>query len=368
MPRSIEEIDAELEEVRRQKALRNALGYKQARTKAILTRDTSDLNNVYRGLDAILEREAQRDFQAAENEKSRQSTEYIALMNKIDSDREKRDLILRDVQAENAILDDMEANPDKYTTGQVKKQRAYVKHYERRAAEMGIDLGQSNSSKGNEQVGGSVNSSDEADGKRKRYMDYKKKYDTVDDPNLASADHYKLAGELEGSEFANDPVFADDVRGLMFRHYQKGDEKANANAKAGIDAYKVIAENPGRATEAQLKEGLKKLSEIGKDRFGNWRPNASEYSFKFQGELNKRESNRKYVQQIKDILDGWPISKFNKAISDAKVGDSNSKEGAKIMIPVGNRSETGYVTENNGYLSVHSKPNGGGWLMHQRKL
>lgn len=365
MPRSIEEIDAELEEVRREKALRNALGYKQARTKAILTRDTSDLNNVYRGLNSILEREAQQEFQAAENEKSRKSTEKIARMNKEDSDKETRDQILRDVQAETAILDDMEANPDKYTIGQVNKQRAYVKYYERRAAEKGIDLGQSNDQKDNEKVGGSVNS---ADGKRNRYLAYKKKYDTVDNVNLTSDDHYKLAKELEGSEFANDPVFADDVRGLMFRHYQKGDEKANANAKAGIDVFKAIAENPGRATDDQLNEGLQKLSEIGKDRFGNWRPNASEYTFKLQGELDKRGRNRAYRKQIEDTLNSWSIAKFNKAISDAKVGDSNSSEGAKVMIPVGSRSETGYVTKNNGWLYVHSKPKGGGWLMHRRKL
>ena len=62
------------------------------------------------------------------------------------------------------------------------------------------------------------------------------------------------------------------------------------------------------------------------------------------------------------------IGNFNKAISDAKIGESNSKEGAKVMIPVGNRSETGYVTKNNGWLYVYSKPNGGGWLMHKRKL
>lgn len=337
MPRSIEEIDAELAEVRREKALRNALGFKQARTKAILTRDTSDLNNVYRGLNSILEREAQQEFQAAENEKSRQSTEKIARMNKEDSDKETRDQILRDVQAETAILDDMEANPDKYTVGQVNKQRAYVKYYERRAAEKGIDLGQSNDQKDNEKVGGSANSSDGADEKRKNYMAYKKKYDTVDDVNLTSADHYKLAGELEGSEFANDPVFADDVRGLMFRHYQKGDEKANANAKAGIEAFKAIAENPGRASEAQLNEGLKKLSEIGKDRFGNWRPNASEYTFKFQGELDRRQRNANWDKKVDKAFVDFPKEKAERAADAAE-----RKEDNQVTVDVGRTPVHGY--------------------------
>lgn len=363
--RTLEEVDADIAETKRQIELGNAFNRRAARFDYILEGDRSGLDAIGQALNNAIERERQQKFQAAENEKTRQSTEKIARMNKEDSDKETRDQILRDVQAETAILDDMEANPDKYTIGQVNKQRAYVKYYERRAAEKGIDLGQSNDQKDNEKVGGSVNS---ADGKRNRYLDYKKKYDTVDNVNLTSDDHYKLAKELEGSEFANDPVFADDVRGLMFRHYQKGDEKANANAKAGIDVFKAIAENPGRATDDQLNEGLQKLSEIGKDRFGNWRPNASEYTFKLQGELDKRGRNRAYRKQIEDTLNSWSIARFNKAISDAKVGDSNSSEGAKVMIPVGNRSETGYVTKNNGWLYVHSKPKGGGWLMHRRKL
>lgn len=348
--RTLEEVDADIAETKRQIELGNAFNRRAARFDYILEGDRS-------GLDAI----GQAIAAAEQNRLNRESAERLAKASKAEADKETRDQIVRDVQAESAILDDMEANPDKYTIGQVNKQRAYVKYYERRAAEKGINLGQSNSQKA---PGGA----DDADGKRKRYLDYKKKYDTVDNVNLTSDDHYKLAKELEGSEFANDPVFADDVRGLMFRHYQKGDEKANANAKAGIDVFKAIVENPGRATDDQLNEGLQKLSEIGKDRFGNWRPNASEYTFKLQGELSKREGNRAYVKQIKDTLNGWSIAKFNKAISDAKVGESNSKEGAKVMIPVGNRSETGYVTKNNGWLYVHSKPNGGGWLMHKREL
>ena len=75
MARSIEEIDAELAEVDRQIAMRNALGYKVARTKAILDHDTSGLDRVYAALNAAeqnrIAREAQQAFQASEAEKTR---------------------------------------------------------------------------------------------------------------------------------------------------------------------------------------------------------------------------------------------------------------------------------------------------------
>lgn len=75
MARSIQEIDAELAEVDRQIAMRNALGYKMARTKAILDHDTSGLDRVYAALNAAeqnrIARESQQAFQAGEAEKTR---------------------------------------------------------------------------------------------------------------------------------------------------------------------------------------------------------------------------------------------------------------------------------------------------------
>lgn len=70
--RSIEEIDAELAEVDRQIAMRDALGYKMARTKAILDHDTSGLDRVYAALNQAeqnrIAREAQQAFQTSERE------------------------------------------------------------------------------------------------------------------------------------------------------------------------------------------------------------------------------------------------------------------------------------------------------------
>ena len=84
--RSIQEIDAELAEVDRQIAMRDALGYKMARTRAILDHDTSGLDRVYAALNqaeqnriareaqqafAIKQMEAQQAFQSGEAEKTR---------------------------------------------------------------------------------------------------------------------------------------------------------------------------------------------------------------------------------------------------------------------------------------------------------
>ena len=70
--RSIQEIDAELAEVDRQIAMRDALGYKMARTKAILDHDTSGLDRVYAALNQAeqnrIAREAQQAFQTSERE------------------------------------------------------------------------------------------------------------------------------------------------------------------------------------------------------------------------------------------------------------------------------------------------------------
>ena len=70
--RSIEEIDAELADVDRQIAMRDALGYKMARTKAILDHDTSGLDRVYAALNQAeqnrIAREAQQAFQTSERE------------------------------------------------------------------------------------------------------------------------------------------------------------------------------------------------------------------------------------------------------------------------------------------------------------
>lgn len=72
MARSIEEIDADIAAVQQQMSMRNALGYKTARAKAILDHDTSGLERIYSLMNQAeqnkLQREAQQAFQTSERE------------------------------------------------------------------------------------------------------------------------------------------------------------------------------------------------------------------------------------------------------------------------------------------------------------
>ena len=98
--RTLADIDNEIASVEQQIALRNALGFKMARTKAILDHDTSDMNRVYSALATAeqnrLAREAQeRDmaaqqkFTSEQNDLNRKNTLEIALMNKQEAAAER---------------------------------------------------------------------------------------------------------------------------------------------------------------------------------------------------------------------------------------------------------------------------------------
>lgn len=70
--RPIEEIDADIAAVQQQIAMRNALGYKTARAKAILDHDTSGLERIYSMMNQAeqnkIARDAQQKFQTSERE------------------------------------------------------------------------------------------------------------------------------------------------------------------------------------------------------------------------------------------------------------------------------------------------------------
>lgn len=128
MPRSIEEIDAELAEVRRLKTLRDALGYKRARTKAILTRDTSDLNNVYTAL-----------ANAEQNRLNRESAEKIAKASKDEADKEKRDEIVKQLNTSAAIWHDSARN-DNLSNADKISARENAAYWQQRAIDKGIEF------------------------------------------------------------------------------------------------------------------------------------------------------------------------------------------------------------------------------------
>lgn len=286
MARTIEEIDAELAEVDKQIAIRDAMGYKVARAKAILDHDTSGLERIYSAMEA-----------ARQNQLNRDSAEKMQKAAKAEADDDTRDQIVKELQANTAILDDMEKDPSKYTSGQVSQQRALVNYWKNRASKKNVSL-QTDEPKVKTET-------QEVSPDRKAYLDWKNTYKTVDDPKLTAEDHYRLAKELEDSDYFKNEALADDVRGLMFQHYQKGDEKANAKAKSDIDALKGEVDSKGTSDD-RLKEIVNILDTVGKDRQGNWRPNASEYRFKAQKTLESRENTRKWNAKVEEALKEVP--------------------------------------------------------------
>lgn len=108
--RSIEEIDAELAEVDRQIAMRNALGYKMARTKAILDHDTSGLDRVYAALNAAeqnrIAREAQQAFQTSEREATQKFQEEQNDLNRALQKKQKQEnLVIEQAKLLKALQD-----------------------------------------------------------------------------------------------------------------------------------------------------------------------------------------------------------------------------------------------------------------------
>lgn len=326
MARTIEEIDAELAEVDKQIALRNAMGYKYAQAKAILDHDTSGIERIYSAMET-----------ARQNQLNRDSAEKMQKAAKAEADDDARDQIVKELQANTAILDDMEKDPSKYTSGQVSQQRALVNYWKNRAAKKNVSL-QTDEPKGKAEA-------PEVSPDRKAYLDWKNTYKTVDDPKLTAEDHYRLAKELEDSDYFKNEALADDVRGLMFQHYQKGDEKADADAASKIAAIKGEVESKGTSDD-RLKEIVNLLDTIGKNRQGNWRPNASEYRFKAQSTLDSRAKSRGWNAKVEKALNGIPEETAERA------ADGNHE----VTAHVGKTPVFGYAyRDSDGKLRIYSR-------------
>lgn len=108
--RSIQEIDAELADVDRQIAMRDALGYKMARTKAILDHDTSGLDRVYAALNQAeqnrIAREAQQAFQTSEREATQKfQAEQNELNRALQRKQKQENLVIEQAKLLKALQD-----------------------------------------------------------------------------------------------------------------------------------------------------------------------------------------------------------------------------------------------------------------------
>jgi hypothetical protein len=118
MARTIEEIDAELAEVDKQIARRNAMGWKYAQAKAILDHDTSGIERIYSALESARQNQIARDAQQAfavkqmEAQQKYQTDERLAREKYQTSEREAQQVFQsgenqkqRDLQASNQDYD-----------------------------------------------------------------------------------------------------------------------------------------------------------------------------------------------------------------------------------------------------------------------
>lgn len=138
--RTLADIDNEIASVEQQIALRNALGYKMARTKAVLDHDTSDMNRIYSALAAAeqnrlareaqekariaqqafttSEREAGEQFRTAEREATQ---EFQSQQNALNREMQKEQ-IAKNMVAEQAKL--LKALQDRYAEwAEIKNQK-----------------------------------------------------------------------------------------------------------------------------------------------------------------------------------------------------------------------------------------------------
>lgn len=126
MARTIEEIDAELAEVDKQIARRNAMGWKYAQAKAILDHDTSGIERIYSALET-----------ARQNKLNRDSAERMQKAAKAESDDETRDQIVKELNTAVAIWNDS-SNNDNLSESEKARARENVKYWQNRADKKGV--------------------------------------------------------------------------------------------------------------------------------------------------------------------------------------------------------------------------------------
>lgn len=88
--RTLEEVDADIAETKRQIELGNAFNRRAARFDYILEGDRSGLDAIANAVNNAVAREAQQKFQAEQNELSRKNALEIALMNKAEAEAERK--------------------------------------------------------------------------------------------------------------------------------------------------------------------------------------------------------------------------------------------------------------------------------------
>ena len=345
--RTLEEVDADIAETKRQIELGNAFNRRAARFDYILEGDRSGLDAIGQALNNAIERERQQKFQAAENEKARQSTEDMAKLGKEEALQDKKDEIIKNLSVNQAIWSDMKDNPN-VSSGQKKQQQAIVNYWMKKANDnkiFGEDAIQTSTNNG---VASYLGLDD--DNALQAYTDFTTKMKDMD--KLTPEQLVERVKEIEESEYYKNPNTADAMRGIRTSVLEEADKRSGERFKSWYDQNKPLIDNP-RTPDAEIQRILDELAKNGKNRQGLWFQGGAELEAKGKDILSKRAGGRQRFKTVQKLMNNLTKSDIE---MEALKGDSGLKTGAGVPVTVNlpnGKTATGYAVWDKGLSGGH---------------
>lgn len=344
--RTLEEVDADIAETKRQIELGNAFNRRAARFDYILEGDRSGLDAIGQALNNAIERERQQKFQAAENEKTRQSTEKIAKMSREEALQDKKDEIIKNLSINQAIWSDMKDNPS-VSSGQKKQQQAVVNYWMKKANDNKI-FGEVEQAPANNGVASYLGLDDDND--LQAYTEAVTKFKDMD--KLTPEQLIERAKEIEDSKYYKNTNTADTMRGIRTSVLEEADKRAGERFKSQYDQYKPLIDN-SRTSDAEIQNVLDWLAKNGKNRQGLWFQGGAELEAKAKDILSKRAGGRQRFKTVQKLMNNLTKSDIEMA---ALNGDSGLKTGAGVPVTVNlpnGKTATGYAVWDKGLSGGH---------------
>ena len=343
--RTLEEVDADIAETKRQIELGNAFNRRAARFDYILEGDRSGLDAIGQALNNAIERERQQKFQAAENEKTRQSTEKLAKLGKEEALQDKKDEIIKNLSINQAIWSDMKDNPS-VSSGQKKQQQAIVNYWMKKANDNKI-FDESIQAPANNGVASYLGLDDDND--LQAYTDFTTKMKDMD--KLTPEQLIERAKEIEDSKYYKNTNTADTMRGIRTSVLEEADKRAGERFKSQYDQYKPLIDN-SRTSDADIQKVLDWLAKNGKNRQGLWFQGGAELEAKAKDILSRRAGGRQRFKTIQKLMNNLTKSD----IEMVGLNYPNLKAGEGVPVPVNlpnGKTATGYAVWDKGLSGGH---------------
>lgn len=352
--RTLEEVDADIAETKRQIELGNAFNRRAARFDYILEGDRSGLDAIGQALNNAIERERQQKFQAAENEKSRKSTEKIAKAGREEALQDKKDDIIKQLSINQAIWSDMKDNPN-VSSGQKKQQQAIINYWMKKASDNKIFGDEAVQAPANSGVASYLGLDDDND--LQAYTDFTTKMKDMD--KLTPEQLIERAKEIEDSKYYKNTNTADAMRGIRTSVLDEADKRAGERFKSQYDQYKPLIDNP-RTTDAEIQNVLDWLAKNGKNRQGLWFQGGAELEAKGKDILSKRAGSRAFIAEVKSLFKKLTDEEIGLAKAEGQATGKQATEGVPHTVTLKNgKRVTGYLVfdlpGNHGH--VYSQPN-----------